>query len=191
MEMISTILGFVVKGDSEVKVYNYSQHKAYTLSPEQFSRVEADIGVFPFFLFAAPRYADNDVVGYDGHVCMVKNGKLIDLSTGQRVHVRPIFSGCSATPSRPFRKFCLFIKHCISYEDVLHGKIDSLTKEAVRITCEYPQSTKVGRTLLFMADNFQSLRYFNGDWFRGCNACITYWEDKGESPVLSLDILRN
>ena len=188
MNFNSTILGLAIECDEDIKVYNYSLHKAYSLSKEQFSKVH--VGNFPIFTFACPRYADNDVIGYGNQLCMVKNRKLVSLTTNQRVNVKPVFSESSFRSPRPFLRFCFFVKHCISYEDVVKGNIDSSTQSALEIVSAYPKWINSAENLLRMAEQPQNRAFFNNDWFIACNRILDYWRENGSCPILSLDILK-
>lgn len=185
--MISTILGFVTECDTGYEVYNYSQKKSYFLSREQFSKV--NVGNFPYLQFACPRYSDRDVIGYNGHVCFVKNGKLFDIVSKERCHVKPVYSTSPMKP-RPFTRYCSVIKHCYSYEDVVNHRIDQRTQNALEIASGYSEPTDVADALLEMFAFPGNPTFFNHDWYRGCNAVIDYWRTRGECPVLSLDILK-
>jgi len=188
MKLNSTILGLAIECGETIKIYNYSQHKAYSLSKEQFSKVHA--GNFPIFLFACPRYANNDVIGYGNQVCMVKNRKLVNLMTNQHITVKPIFSKSSFGSPRPFLRFCFFIKHCISYEDVLRGNIDSRTLSALEVASAYTRWIDSAESLLSMTEQSQNRAFFNNDWFITCSKILDHWRATGSCPVLSLDILK-
>lgn len=189
MDFYSTILGLVIERDEgDVIVYNYSLHKAYSLSKEQFSKIH--VGDFPMFLFACPRYADNDVIGYGNQICMVKNRKLVSLTANQHIPVKPIFSKSSSGSPRPFLRFCFFIKHCTSYEDVLRGNIDPRTQSALEVASSYTQWIDSAESLLGMTEQSQNRAFFNNDWFIACSRILDYWRENKSCPILSLDILK-
>lgn len=190
MKILSTILGLVVEGeDDSIVVYNYSQHQRYTLTREQLRGV--NIGEFPFLLFAVPRYAEHDVIGYDGHICFVQNRKLFDITTKERCMVKQLsVSAKGPFGARPFRKFCFVIKNCASYEDALSGKIDPRLYPALEISDMYPSPNMVAQHLNRMLEDPQYLSFYNHEWTKACRCVMPYWEEKGELPVLSLDVLK-
>lgn len=189
----STILGIVVDCGEEVKVYNYTQHKLYSLSKEQYSKVAGTVGTFPIVLFAAPRYSENDVVIYNAQLCYVKGGKLIDIQTGKRVPVSPVFAAKNATRRpRPFQTLCNIIKQCCSYEDVVSGRIDLQIRTAAEISNTYPSNYSMVKALLDMYDKSTSrITGFNYDWYKACNSALTYLQVHDELPVMSLDVLKH
>ena len=95
MQLMNTILGFVLECETDYKVFNPSQEQWYTLSKEQFSK----LNVGNFFTFKEIVYScsNKDVISCDGHFYFVKNRRFFDLETGKQLRTPPVLQFTNVT----------------------------------------------------------------------------------------------
>jgi len=160
MQLMNTILGFVLECETDYKVFNPSQEQWYTLSKEQFSK----LNVGNFFTFKEIVYScsNKDVISCDGHFYFVKNRRFFDLETGKQLRTPPV-----PTNSRGYTKFVAIHKRYFSYKDVAtYHCIDKRTLSVMEVSAQYnsPEDSVHDLHALFEDMTFSS--YLDFRWER-------------------------